>query len=66
MCGCCRRTLLTGERFRFWRAPVEHRDGVAVCELCEARARVLGWERASREPERENAIGLRGTVRLVA
>jgi hypothetical protein len=66
MCGRCRRTLLTGERFRFWRVPAEHRETVPVCALCEPEAARCGWTQAARDAARENAVGLRGTVRLVA
>lgn len=65
MCGLCRRTLLTGERFRHWHA--EHRVGTrAVCMLCEPEARRAGWKRASAEIQREGATGTRWSVRLVA
>jgi hypothetical protein len=36
-----------------------------VCHLCEPVATRDGWSRTERH-ERENAVGLRGTVRLVA
>jgi hypothetical protein len=37
-----------------------------VCGLCEREAARDGWSRTEREPGHENAVGLRGTVRLVA
>lgn len=66
LCALCRRNLLAGERFRYWRS--EERRPVAriVCGLCEPEAARDGWKPAEREPGQENAVGLRGTVRLVA
>ena len=36
-----------------------------VCHLCEPEATRDGWQRTDRH-EVQNAVGLRGTVRLVA
>jgi hypothetical protein len=66
MCTVCRRNLLSGEQYRFWRAPRESRAEQPVCGPCERRVAAAGWARAARPPGRENAIGLRGAVRLVA
>ena len=66
MCTVCRRNLLAGERYRFWRTPAGSRLEQAVCGPCEREAAAAGWVREARPPARENAIGLRGTVRLVA
>jgi hypothetical protein len=67
MCALCRRNLLAGERYRYWRSVEARPSARIVCSLCEPDARRGGWLRAAeRESERENAVGLRGTVRLVA
>jgi hypothetical protein len=67
LCALCRRNLLAGERFRYWRDAEPRHVVRVVCNLCEPEARRGGWLRAAeRESERENAVGLRGTVRLVA
>jgi hypothetical protein len=66
LCTLCRRNLLAGERFRYWRNVRGRSRDQVVCSLCEASAARDGWLRASRAPEHENAVGLRGTVRLVA
>jgi hypothetical protein len=67
LCTLCRRNLLAGERFRYWRGADARPVARVVCHLCEPEARRSGWLRAAeRDSERENAVGLRGTVRLVA
>lgn len=67
LCALCRRNLLAGEHFRYWRHADARPVARIVCSLCEPEARRDGWLRAAeRESERENAVGLRGTVRLVA
>jgi hypothetical protein len=67
LCALCRRNLLAGERFRYWRNGQTREVARVVCSLCEPEARRDGWLHApERDPERENAVGLRGTVRLVA
>jgi hypothetical protein len=65
LCALCRRNLLAGERFRYWRSIEERQVPRVVCHLCEPAATRDGWARTERA-ERENAVGLRGTVRLVA
>jgi hypothetical protein len=65
LCVLCRRNLLAGERFRYWRSIDERKVLRIVCHLCEPTAAEGGWSRTGRS-ERENAVGLRGTVRLVA
>jgi hypothetical protein len=66
MCTLCRRNLLAGERFRLWEGGSPQRTGRPVCGLCEPAAKREGWLRAVSSQERENANGLRGSVRLVA
>ena len=66
MCARCRRQLLTGEQFRYWRSLRAEGSGTPICALCEQAVRELGWQLAGRAVGRENAVGLRGTVRLVA
>jgi hypothetical protein len=66
LCALCRRNLLAGERFRYWRNARERDTSRIVCHLCEPSAARGGWLRTERELQRENAVGLRGTVRLVA
>jgi hypothetical protein len=66
LCALCRRNLLAGERFRYWRNARERDASRIVCHLCEPSAARGGWQRTEREHQRENAVGLRGTVRLVA
>jgi hypothetical protein len=67
MCALCRRNLLAGERYRFWRARDGRASARVICYLCEAVAERDGWLRApERRPGHENAVGLRGSVRLVA
>jgi hypothetical protein len=66
MCTLCRRNLLAGERFRLWRSHESRRAERPVCGLCEPTAARDGWLRAVQPHERENAVGLRGSVRLVA
>jgi hypothetical protein len=66
LCTLCRRNLLAGERFRYWRNARERDASRVVCHLCEPSAARGGWQRLEREHQRENAVGLRGTVRLVA
>jgi hypothetical protein len=65
LCAFCRRSLLVGERFRYWHGAEDRRIPRVVCHLCEPAASLDGWSRTERN-ERENAVGLRGTVRLVA
>jgi len=64
MCQVCRRTLLTGERFRVWL----EREGRkrTVCLLCEDDASGRRWLRLDLPIERVNATGLARTVRRVA
>ena len=66
MCTLCRRNLMAGERFRLWQAEASAERRRAVCGLCEREAAREGWVRVVQPMERENAVGLRGTVRLVA
>jgi hypothetical protein len=66
MCALCRRNLLAGERFRYWRSAEPRPVPRVVCGLCEGEAARDGWRRTQRAPGQENAVGLRGTVRLVA
>jgi hypothetical protein len=66
MCALCRRNLLAGERFRYWRARASSPGARIVCGLCERRAERDGWLRLARPPRHENAVGLRGTVRPLA
>jgi RNase P subunit RPR2 len=67
LCALCRRNLLAGERFRYWRSAEARPVARVVCHVCEPEAGRGGWVRAAdRRAERENAVGLRGTVRLVA
>jgi hypothetical protein len=67
MCTLCRRNLLAGERYRYWRSRERRSSARVVCQVCEPAAERDGWLRAvERLPEHENAVGLRGTVRLVA
>jgi hypothetical protein len=63
LCALCRRNLLAGERFRYWQ---ERQVARIVCHLCEPDATRDGWQRTDRPHEVQNAVGLRGTVRLVA
>ncbi len=65
LCALCRRNLLAGERFRYWEGGEARQVARVVCHLCEPTATRDGWSRTERA-ERENAVGLRGTVRLVA
>lgn len=65
LCALCRRNLLAGERFRYWERAQENHVARVVCHLCEPEATREGWSRTGRA-ERQNAVGLRGTVRLVA
>jgi hypothetical protein len=66
MCAVCRRNLLAGESFRFWRARVDRPTARIVCFLCEREAAEGGWFRDERRPGHENANGLRNSVRRVA
>lgn len=67
LCTLCRRNLLAGERYRYWRSAGDRPLARVVCSLCEPEARRDGWLHAvERESAQENAVGLRGTVRLVA
>jgi hypothetical protein len=65
LCTRCRRNLLAGERFRYWRGARGRARDHIVCGLCERNASKDGWLRSNRAPGHENAVGLRGTVRLV-
>ena len=66
MCAVCRRTLLAGESYRYWRARQGLPSGRVVCFLCESEAAREGWMRDPRRPSQENAVGLRNSVRRVA
>jgi hypothetical protein len=66
MCALCRRNLLAGERFRYWRAGTGRSAGRVVCFLCEREATRDGWERSEQLSGVANAIGLRASVRRVA
>jgi hypothetical protein len=66
MCAVCRRNLLAGESYRYWRARRDQPMGRVVCFLCEAEAVREGWMRDSRQAGYENATGLRNSVRRVA
>lgn len=66
MCAVCRRNLLAGESFRFWRAREQGPGGRVVCLLCERDAAQEGWQRSSDPLRHENANGLRNSVRRVA
>jgi hypothetical protein len=66
MCTVCRRNLLAGESFRFWRARVDRPTARIVCFLCEREAAREGWFRDGGRAQHENAVGLRNTVRRVA
>jgi hypothetical protein len=66
MCTLCRRNLLAGERFRFWQGGAAQRAARPVCNLCEPTAKREGWLRDVTQHARENANGLRSSVRLVA
>ena len=51
ICMRCRRFLLDGEHYRFWRAP--RRQGeMPVCLLCEDEAADAAWVRLDRPAER--------------
>jgi hypothetical protein len=66
MCAVCRRNLLAGERYRYWRARFDRPSGRVVCFLCEREAAREGWLRDGHCPSHENAVGLRNSVRKVA
>jgi hypothetical protein len=66
MCAVCRRNLLAGESYRYWRSRRDQPIGRVVCFLCEAEALREGWLRDSRQASHENATGLRNSVRRVA
>jgi hypothetical protein len=66
MCAVCRRNLLAGESYRYWRARRDLPSGRVVCFLCESEAAREGWMREPRRPSYENAVGLRNSVRRVA
>jgi hypothetical protein len=66
MCAVCRRNLLAGESYRYWRARRDQPSGRVVCFLCESEAAREGWMRDARRPSHENAVGLRNSVRRVA
>ncbi|HXL43462.1 MAG TPA: hypothetical protein VN960_05325 [Gaiellaceae bacterium] len=66
MCAVCRRNLLAGESYRYWRARRDLPSGRVVCFLCESEAARAGWMRDPRRPSHENAVGLRNSVRRVA
>ena len=63
MCQVCRRTLLTGERYRRWR--FAGRDAT-VCVVCEPSVRGSGWVPLAERYDRVSANGLTGSVRRVA
>jgi hypothetical protein len=65
MCAVCRRNLLAGESFRYWRSRQDRPSGRVVCFLCEREAAREGWLRDGRRAS-ENAVGLRNSVRRVA
>jgi hypothetical protein len=65
-CAVCRRHLLAGEGFRYWQVRLESPGGRVVCLLCEGEAALEGWQRTVQAVSRENAVGLRNTVRRVA
>ncbi|MGH3024674.1 MAG: hypothetical protein ACRDNI_13530 [Gaiellaceae bacterium] len=65
LCALCRRNLLAGERFRFWQSAEVRPVSRVVCHLCEPSAAHGGWQRTERV-DRQNSVGLRGTVRRVA
>jgi hypothetical protein len=51
ICMLCRRSLLVGEQYRFWRAP--RREGeLPVCSLCEDAAVDSAWVRLDRDAGR--------------
>jgi hypothetical protein len=66
MCAVCRRNLLAGESYRYWRARRDLPSGRVVCFLCESEAAREGWMRDPRRPSHENAVALRTAVRTVA
>jgi len=66
MCAVCRRNLLAGESYRYWRARRDLPSGRVVCFLCESEAAREGWMRDPRRLSHENAVGLRNSVRRVA
>jgi hypothetical protein len=66
MCVVCRRNLLAGESYRYWRSRRDQPLGRVVCFLCESQASREGWLRDSRNAGQENATGLRNSVRRVA
>jgi hypothetical protein len=66
MCAVCRRNLLAGESYRYWRARTDQPLGRVVCFLCESEAAREGWMRDPRQVGQENAVGLRNSVRRVA
>ena len=66
MCVVCRRNLLAGESFRYWRSRLDRPSGRVVCFLCERAAAREGWLRDERRASHENVVGLRNSVRRVA
>ena len=67
MCALCRRNLLAGEHFRYWRAGEGRTPGRVVCFLCEREAAQGGWQRSEGLRSTQNAFGmLRSSVRRVA
>jgi hypothetical protein len=66
ICAVCRRNLLAGESYRYWRSRRDRPSGRIVCFLCEAEVARNGWFRDERRPGHENAVGLRNSVRRVA
>ena len=64
MCVLCRRSLLTGERYRTWLA--DHRRERTVCALCEHEALLGGWRPAPGVSAFEPPLGLIRRVRKVA
>ena len=66
MCVVCRRNLLAGESYRYWRRRLDRPSGRVVCFLCEREAAREGWLREERRTSHENVVGLRNSVRRVA
>ena len=64
-CALCRRSMLLGEAFDYWRA-----DGAGseepVCRLCTEDAERRGWARLDRPPDRRTTLGGTWHARKVA